>query len=93
MQRAKRRSRSHPAQVEPNIPLERNTIVEWVAGGRVSVKAVNVKGFGSVGSGFVLVRGIRNGGICGSGFRIEVVGSDGAGRGGARWRCGKEDAR
>lgn len=68
-------------------------IVEWVAGGRVGVKAVNVKGFGSVGSGFVLVRGIRNGGICGSGFRIEVVGSDGAGRGGARWRCGKEDAR
>ena len=47
----------------------------------------------SVGSGFVLVRGIQNGGICGSGFRIEVVGSDGAGRGGARWRCGKEDAR
>ena len=25
MQRAKRRSRSHPAQVEPNVPLERNT--------------------------------------------------------------------
>ena len=24
MQRAKRRSRSHPAQVEPNVPLERN---------------------------------------------------------------------
>ena len=25
VQRAKRRSRSHPAQVEPNVPLERNT--------------------------------------------------------------------
>ena len=28
VQRAKRRSRSHPAQVEPNVPLERNTIGE-----------------------------------------------------------------
>ena len=26
VQRAKRRSRSHPAQVEPNAPLERNTL-------------------------------------------------------------------
>ena len=31
VQRAKRRSRSHPTQVEPNIPLERNIGYPWLA--------------------------------------------------------------